>query len=131
DRNGRACAIERREKRQALDVIPVIVRQQDRNVGDAGQRLADSDDARAGIEDEPALFAVADDLEAGSVAAVFDGSWRGVGNRTTHAPETHTHRSRAYYSLTLESPGVRRVMGVPRVFGVRRVRGQESRDSKT
>lgn len=76
----------RAEKREALDVIPMGVREEQIR----GQRLArelESEPAQAapGIEDEP--FRAAAQLDAGSVTAVFHGLRSRRGNGPAHAPE--------------------------------------------
>ena len=73
DRDRAARPVERCKKRQALHMIPVIVRQQDRNVASAGgDGVADADDSRAGIENEQAIGRLVEDFDARCVAAVAD-----------------------------------------------------------
>ena len=84
--------IEGREERQALNVIPVIVGQQDgRGTLGLAERLAEADDAGAGIEDEHSAGLVVADLDAGRVAAMPDGARRRKGNRAANPPELHPH----------------------------------------
>jgi hypothetical protein len=69
-RHRAALPVQRREERQPLHVIPVIVRQHDRDIRDVVERGTDADDARTGIENESMTALLFDDLDAGRIAAM-------------------------------------------------------------
>jgi hypothetical protein len=80
------------EERQPLQVIPVVVRKQNREVArrvrDSG---AETDDAGTGVEDQGRVGLLVGELDARRVAAVSD---RGRGrpwHRAAHAPEPYLH----------------------------------------
>src|ERR1039457_3062288 len=85
-------SIDRLEERQALDVVPMRVRQQQGQVErlrlEFGDQLAPEQAyARAGVQyDDPAI---GPDFDTGSVAAVLYSGRPGRGNGAPHAPEFH------------------------------------------
>ena len=95
--NAQAAAgfVNRGKERQALDVIPVGVGNEEREVERLGlefakQRDAELAQAGAGVEDDD-VFAAAD-FNAGGVAAITDGSPPRRGNRAANAPKLDARR---------------------------------------
>ena len=92
-----ARAVERREERQALDVIPVRVADQDRGLAAAvaeaalHQRLAEVADAGAGVDDDR-IGVARPDLDTRGVPAVPVGRPPRDGDRATDSPEPDLHR---------------------------------------
>ena len=96
DAQPAARIVNRREKRQALDVVPMRVRDEQRDVQRLvfefrQQREAERAQTRARVENDD--FTAAADFDAGSVAAVAHGGRPRRRNRTAHAPELYASAS--------------------------------------
>jgi hypothetical protein len=84
--------MERREKRKALDVVPVIVGQQERDrTRLLIERLSQPDAARARVEDEDSREAVLAYFDAGGIAPVLDRIGRRPRGGASHTPEADLH----------------------------------------
>ena len=89
--------IDGQKERQALDVVPVGVRQQQGQVERPGVEFGDQlapqqPQPGAGVEDDD--LAIGADLDTGSVAAVMDGGRARGRNGAAHAPELQPRRCR-------------------------------------
>src|SRR2546421_583825 len=96
DAERRLGVVRRTEERNALDVTPVEVRQQDVDgegprAAAVHERLAELAEARAGVEDEKRSGAVAN-LDARGIAAVAHGERAGRRDGDPGAPEPDLHR---------------------------------------
>ena len=85
------------KERQALDVVPMRMRQQQGQVQRlslefSDQVLPEQAHSRAGIEDDD--LAIGADFDTGSIAAVLDGARPGRRDGAAHTPELQPRRSR-------------------------------------
>src|SRR2546425_301053 len=86
-------SVNRQEKRQPLDMVPMRVRQEQRQVQRplvklSNQRLPQRAQSRAGVQNDD--LAISADLDTGSVAPVPYCSRAGGGNRAAHPPKSQT-----------------------------------------
>src|SRR5205085_6297817 len=86
---------QRHEKREALDVVPMRVAEQDgaaNRLGGIGHEVeAKRTRARAAVE-QKALTGVRDQLGARGIAAISQSGWARRCNRTACTPETNAHQ---------------------------------------
>ena len=107
------CTVSRDKKRETLDVVPVCVRDQQREIDPLvleflRQRQAKPANSAPRVEDDD--FAIGADLHARRVASVFDRARAGCGNRAAHPPEFDARRliRRQIRVLFGRGPGSRR-----------------------
>jgi len=107
--------IDREKKREALNVIPMRVRQEQGDfhwrIIELGHQLA-TERAQAGASVENDDLALGADFDAGSVAAVADSGWAGSWNRAADAPKFQVHclfpgRFMSDFLLSFGSSGAR------------------------
>ncbi len=104
--------VERREKGNSLDVIPVVVRDEDvrfRAVARGGSGPAGAERAKSGaaIEDDDAAVG-RNEFEAGRVAAVAPSGGVHGGRRAAHAPEAefgYGNGHLSFWGLQMQTPG--------------------------
>src|SRR5438445_4114180 len=89
--------VSREKKRQALDMVPVRVSEQQCQIDRCGsefvfQGKAQLANSGAGVEHDN--FAIRANLDTGGVSTVTDCRWAGNGNRSAHSPEFQTRRWR-------------------------------------
>jgi hypothetical protein len=85
-------SVKGKEKREALDVIPVGVSQQQAEIKGFSPELFEQGaperaEAGAAVEDDD--LSVRTDFDAGRIAPIIEGGWAGGGNGSTNTPKFH------------------------------------------